>query len=254
MTKKVILPADLQWLMPVQISDLIRIGRSQDGGYIVPESIVRQADGLLSLGLGDDWSFDQHWHDFHPTQPIHMYDGNPTGDWNNALKTQYQKFWVGDCVHYQENIGPENLALAVKRLNCKNIFIKMDIEGAEYPLLDTILSLRDNFIGIVLEMHDCNGLREKFKQAVLKIQQYYTIVHFHGNNYAGDTLNNQPALLTDAMELTLVRKDLCVNNKPRPRVFLTDLDFPNCVNFEDIEYSFDLEVIVGERERKIKQS
>lgn len=47
-------PSELAPLM----SDLVRVGREADGGYLVPVNALDDATGCLSLGLGVDWSFE----------------------------------------------------------------------------------------------------------------------------------------------------------------------------------------------------
>jgi hypothetical protein len=40
------------------MSDLIRIGRNADGGYLIPRSVLSDITGCLSFGLGAEWSFE----------------------------------------------------------------------------------------------------------------------------------------------------------------------------------------------------
>ncbi len=42
-----------------QMSDLLRLGRNADGGYLLPSEVLDQIDGCLSFGLGAEWSFEQ---------------------------------------------------------------------------------------------------------------------------------------------------------------------------------------------------
>jgi len=42
-----------------QLSDLVRLGRNADGGYLLPSEILDEIDGCLSFGLGAEWSFEQ---------------------------------------------------------------------------------------------------------------------------------------------------------------------------------------------------
>lgn len=39
-------------------SDLIRIGREYDGGYLVSAADLERSDYLISVGMADDWSFE----------------------------------------------------------------------------------------------------------------------------------------------------------------------------------------------------
>ena len=41
------------------MSDLVRLGRNADGGYLLPSEVLDEIDGCLSFGLGAEWSFEQ---------------------------------------------------------------------------------------------------------------------------------------------------------------------------------------------------
>ena len=41
------------------MSDLVRLGRKGDGGYLIPRQVLEEANGCLSFGLGIDWSFEK---------------------------------------------------------------------------------------------------------------------------------------------------------------------------------------------------
>ncbi|HON62033.1 MAG TPA: hypothetical protein PK314_09185, partial [Deltaproteobacteria bacterium] len=46
-------------LRPIEYPYLIRLGNNKDGGYVVPEPQVYSSSYLISLGISDDWSFEQ---------------------------------------------------------------------------------------------------------------------------------------------------------------------------------------------------
>ncbi len=60
-------------LKPAATYALTRLGRDQDGGYLVEESSIGKAMQLVSCGLGNDWSFEE---DFlaHGEVPLRVYD------------------------------------------------------------------------------------------------------------------------------------------------------------------------------------
>jgi hypothetical protein len=41
------------------MSDLVRLGRNADGGYLLPRPVLGEINGCLSFGLGAEWSFEQ---------------------------------------------------------------------------------------------------------------------------------------------------------------------------------------------------
>ena len=44
---------------PINIDDLIRLGRPEDGGYVISGRCVEQSRVLVSFGISEDWSFDE---------------------------------------------------------------------------------------------------------------------------------------------------------------------------------------------------
>ncbi|MFM8955472.1 MAG: FkbM family methyltransferase, partial [Actinomycetota bacterium] len=51
------------WHAPSELtphmSDLVRLGRNADGGYLLPREVLEDITGCLSLGLGVEWSFER---------------------------------------------------------------------------------------------------------------------------------------------------------------------------------------------------
>lgn len=243
---KIKLPEELSWLCPVDVPGLVRLGGHMDGGYIVPQAAMDHAQGLLSLGLGDDFTFDQDWHRAKPQDPIHMYDASV--DINNIhirvnthvrgnidIKGEYREFFQGPVQHIAEYITPDNFAQALDRMGVDQIFVKMDIEGAEYPLIDLFVQHHDRIVGIAMEWHHCVKRSQIWSHAVSKLNQYYDIVHVHGNNHVHQDSDG----VFGCMELTHVRRDVVNSAGPRKQIYLPDLDYSNVHGREDVEYYFE---------------
>jgi hypothetical protein len=243
------LPQRLNWLCPVTAPTLTRLGDLMDGGYVLPVPIIEQSQVLLSLGLGDNWSFDAAWHRLKPQDAIHMYDGNVNRDnltitINTRVRSQldirsaYDRFFQEDRRHFEQNVGPgagqTDLATCLERLGNKKTFIKMDIEGGEYALIPDLIRHKDTITGMVMEFHFCNQHRTVFETAVRELLQHYSLVHLHGNNH----VDIGPEGLTDCLELTLIRKDLLSNVEPRTNFYIDGLDFSNVAGAEDHRYCF----------------
>jgi hypothetical protein len=244
------LPNDLDWLKPWDV-ELARIGNPGDGGYLVPTALINKCDGLLSMGLGENWTFDEHWHELKPNDPIHMYDGTvtkaslPEHAWqwpDRDLCSMYEQFF--NCTpgvrHYMEMIGngrtDTNLETCIRRLGVKNIFLKMDIEGGEYTLIDDLIRYKDNILGMATEIHGVNTRRDLFCQSMFKICSEYVIVHVHANIGVPPF---GPEGLTDALEITFLRKDLCEARTQRNELYIPGLDHGNHFGAFDMEYFFD---------------
>ena len=53
---KAVLPL---FLRPIKGADLVRIGRDNDGGYLVDKRSIISSEFLLGFGIYDDWSFEK---------------------------------------------------------------------------------------------------------------------------------------------------------------------------------------------------
>jgi len=122
----------------------------------------------------------------------------------------------------------------------RNTFLKIDIEGGEYPWITSIDEEQlSKFKQIVIEFHgitnDGWGCKNEDKIKCLeKLAKTHYMVHAHGNNY-GPVVNNIP----DVIELTYVNKNYFnsvpeLNTQTLP---IANLDFPN-QGHRDIDLNF----------------
>ena len=86
-----------------------------------------------------------------------------------------------------------------------NVFVKMDIEGAEYDVLPELLRDAPRMSGMVIEFHQCGQRWPEFARAMDTLQHAFAIVHIHGNNLE--------SLIPDSdvprtMEVTVVNRTL----------------------------------------------
>ncbi|MCR4555245.1 MAG: hypothetical protein K5766_00325 [Alphaproteobacteria bacterium] len=139
----------------------VRLGRDNDGGYVVPVAALELSDALMGYGIGDDISFER---DF-----SQRFDKPSFG-----FDCGVQNIETGDsrCHFFSECIGTSKCLFSnqvssghistfsnqLQRMGLigKKIFVKMDIEGAEFDVIDDILSHVKNITGIVLEIHISN--------------------------------------------------------------------------------------------------
>ena len=161
------IPRDLNLLAPTIVPDLIRVGGTGDGGYVVSESSITSADCLISFGLCDDWTFEHDFLVLHPNAKIHVYDHTVSqrlfyrtfrkklyrfllGRFNELPELKrnwniykgYQHFFRGEVRHFRNRVHNKcdlpddaNIDLIMSRVVSNKIFLKMDIEGAECAAL-----------------------------------------------------------------------------------------------------------------------
>ncbi len=202
-------------------SDLVRIGRNNDGGYLVSRADIDKSDVLIGLGINDDWSFEEDFKKIKNVE-IFAYDASinqfffikrfvktlieitkPRRAFQR-LKTalRYRIFFSNPKNHHiQKFVGLNiesdahcTLDSILNDIKYENIFFKIDIEGSEYRLLDTLISNQNRLTGLVLELHDCDlhlkTIENFIKQFDLKL------VHIHANNCG-------PIRLDDGLPITL---------------------------------------------------
>lgn len=236
MTHKILLDAQFAFLMPSQV-ELCRVGCDQDGGYVIPELCVAQADALLSLGIGYDWSFEQDWLTRSENIVIHAYDDQACDD-----VVDLTQFFQGQCVFFQQRVNKKfiddsflEFEEAMRRLPGQNVFVKIDIEGGEYNLVDDLCQHRDRIMGMAIEFHGVGTASHHcFMAAVPGLQKEFDIVHVHGNNSGPITECGLPEYL----EISFLRKDLVVSVSKKKNLFVPALDRANSIFCEDYEMSF----------------
>ncbi len=219
-----------------------RHGRSNDGGYVVPEKAMSMADVLMGYGIADDNSFEEQFSDKY-NKPSYGFDcGIDNIVSKNKLFAFVKQCLATDSNLYSDQISNKNISSFsshIKDLNLedKKVFIKMDIEGAEYEAFEDILWRASNVTGIVLEIHfwDLITLNKAIK-LLQNLHKDFLLVHVHSNNCVDDSFvtRNSIGNIRNTLELTFINKSLVTshqlsNNQKHP----TDLDMPNCTNKSD---------------------
>jgi hypothetical protein len=203
--ERAVLPA---YLIPFQNDSLIRLGRNNDGGYIVAAEDILVADVLVSFGVNDDWSFEEQFLAQNPV-PLFAFDGSmglqkfmkafkrsiPFGLKSTSRHWQivkaYKSFFQGNRVHVKKFVGvdrvPNHIALKtvfsdLSRQSLKKAFLKIDIEGWEYRILDDLISNSHLIAGATIEFHDVD-LHQKRIEEFIKAWPL-SLIHTHCNNFA----------------------------------------------------------------------
>ena len=57
---------------------LMRLGKSNDGGYCVPKKSIMNSDFLFSFGLNDDCSFEKDFINKNPKTKVFVFDKSVT--------------------------------------------------------------------------------------------------------------------------------------------------------------------------------
>ena len=73
MKNSVVLP---NFLNPYEVKNLIRLGKNNDGGYIVNTKDVSKTKNLISLGISFDYSFEEDFRKMNNKTNIRTFDGS----------------------------------------------------------------------------------------------------------------------------------------------------------------------------------
>jgi hypothetical protein len=228
---------NLELLKVYKYDKKFRCGRNNDGGYILAD-LEGGYDCYISAGISNEESFSR---DF-----INKYNMNESNSFGfDGTIHNYPYEYTKNISFIKKNIGhsnddnTSNLSYLTNQYN--HIFLKMDVEGGEYPwLLQIDESQLNKFKQIVIEFHGItnNGWNCNYSDKVKcleKLTNTHYIVHAHGNNF-GPVVNNIP----DVIEFTCVNKQYFdkvpeLNTTPLP---IENLDYPNFYQKADINLNF----------------
>jgi hypothetical protein len=215
--KKILMPKVFQ---PFYCSSLVRLGKDFDGGYLVNETDVYNAETLISFGIGEDISFEN---DFYKNKQIEIYSFDSSVNYLDC----------GYINHTSKNVSINNIESII---NGNNLFLKCDIDGGEYELLDFLIENSHRFVGAVFEFHGLSNF-DLFNEAANFISKFdLRLIHTHMNNYSYLISENNytPDVLelsfTSSKQDTKVLKSLSL---PHP------IDMPNNPEGENFEIIFE---------------
>lgn len=262
-----------RWLRPEPSGELVRMGRENDGGYVLPRAAVAEADGLLSLGINDDWSFDRAFNRLRPAAPIVGYDPTISRSrfflkalgkalilplavlvkprrsvtrclhaWRVALDygpffhgpARHVSRWIGDAT--REGVTSLADALADPAFeSSRRVVLKVDIEGAEYAAFaSTPLSSLSAVTLLLVEFHDVSRHLGELEALSARLAPGFAIAHVHANNF-GAVREGWPEVL----EIAWVRRGICPSGGVAPpELPLAGLDRPNDSRRPDITLRF----------------
>lgn len=261
---------------PVHVDGLVRVGRDFDGGYVVPREVIGQSQALLSLGINDDWSFEEGALALNPRLVVTCVDGTTglgrvvrkAGQKSvdmigHLLSLQLSKF-VRDVRYFAKPLafhrffsrhellplmvtatdGPGTITLptlmakvTAGRADCR-VLVKIDIEGAEYDVLSGPIDCLSQASALLVEFHRLNVNWPRFVACLSALRRTFHVVHVHGNNFDGCI---EGTAVPQTLELTLVNRTL-LPAAPAPATGLfprAGLDMPNTRKRPDLPLQFD---------------
>ena len=200
-----------------------RIGKSNDGGYVICE-LPGLYDGFISGGVAGDVSFESQFCSLYSVACT-AYDGTvtslPTADPNiKFIRKNMSAF---------ESPSTTNCIRDIKA--CSNVFLKMDIEGHEFRVLPGLVPYFDHVKQFVVEVHtpadmilhptyfagfdDLRNIPDVVDSLIEMISATHTLIHFHANNGCLTYVHNGERR-PNVFECTFVRNDFMTEKLPHP--------------------------------------
>lgn len=261
-------------LAPLGDVELLRIGSSNDGGYLVERRSFFGSRVLLSGGYGHDFSFENASLTFPNFKSVYIYDYSISWktifldlatklplsimlhllklDHNSCSRTmknflEFSKMNKNPQVNYIRKMLTSDIstlipgvqiasldeALAIATLNLPSdsqIFVKLDIEGSEYNLIESIISNSQLISGIVIEFHDIGENYQLFVDALSKLNTNFQVAHVHVNNFGNLSIEGLPNVL----EITFTKLEDTRNHTFKQSCLHPD-DHPNNISAPDYE-------------------
>lgn len=210
--------------------ELIRLGPTGDGGYLVPNDLVG-IEACFSPGVSNISGFEKDCADL--GMQVFLADKSVDGPAMSHDKFSFIKKYVGATTS-DDFMTVDDWVDSALPTSQSDLLLQMDIDGYEY---ETFLSmsnrLMQRFRIIVAEFHSLDLLWSKaFYKLVScpfeKILQTHTCVHIHPNNGDGSLIKHGLDIPL-VMEFTFLRNDR-VKNSSFTNVFPHPLDSDNTSN------------------------
>ena len=237
--------------------DLVRFGSKYDGGYVLSETDVKNTEQLISCGINTNWDFEFDFFSKAACE-VDAYDASVSMklfvrqffgsmsrfEFYDALFikffkwVQFKRFFRGRVKFNKKYVGPPEfgneyieLTEIFNQTKANQIFLKIDIEGGEYRILDQILEAQNRLSGLIIEFHDVDLHYQKVKQFIRQLD--LSIIHLSVNDNQPLTKDGIPLVLEISFSANYVQEDilesyptpLCRMN--RPNGTLCKIEFEN---------------------------
>ena len=206
---------------PSSASQLIRLGKKWDGGYVVDQRSVLKASRLVSFGLNNDWSFESAFMKQHSV-PVAIFDHSvskriylrnfiyhslldfsPVQAYRNlSAFFRYPFFFKGQCQHLREHVGYSSVPRMVEfkkalqlagHQEAEPIFLKIDTEQWEYTILEDLIKAAPFITGLVIEFHRVDLHISVIKDFIDRFP--VPLIYTRANNYGHVNPAKQPLLI-----------------------------------------------------------
>lgn len=226
----------LKVLQPVDSGiNLIRFGPEGDGGYLIPDDLTGVI-ACFSPGVCGTSGFEIDC--ANRGQQVFLADASVDGPAEEHPAFHFTKRYLGR--ESRDNfITIEDWVNASIPNSTGDLILQMDIEGAEYDVIDSISPiLLDRFRILVIELHGLHRILNgsatfwnQFVSTMKKVTKNHLCVHIHPNN-TSSIMKFRNLEIPDLIEVTFLRRDRAhsvapVKNLPHPLDYDCDATLPH---------------------------
>ena len=198
----------------VEDFDLVRIGRDNDGGYILLDDF--KTGGIAySFGISNDVSFDKDIAS--KGYDVFMYDhtieGLPKQEKENP-RFHFFRQGIADGKTQDERLKSLEYFISQNHHeNQRDMILKMDVEGAEWGFLESVKTeTLSQFSQLIFEFHGINNpyFHKSILNTLKKINKTHQLVHLHGQNWGqnwGHYISIDNKIFCDQIEVLYVLRD-----------------------------------------------
>ena len=237
-------------LKPKKKFKLHRLGGPNDGGYLIGENSLEKSETLISFGIDDNWQFEEDFMKKNSNCKIQCYDDKPIlihlvkklvielMFLVHRRRLNFIKYFKNiirfliirkKIVFLKKKIFYNDLDEILTNISSNNIFLKIDIEGSEYRILDEIIKHQKKIIGIVIEFHNFDYHKNVIYDFCKKLD--LELIHIHPNNGAPRDKHGDPIVI----ELTFEKNPIIIGDN---LILPNELDMRNVSSEKDIELLF----------------
>jgi hypothetical protein len=219
-------------LRPQKCENLTRVGGFKDGGYLVPLQYLTNLTAFVNFGVGEDFDFEIELQKKFGVPKILSYDSLVSLKYfivlvlksfikfflfkatiflvlhRLILLLKFFKFYTlgSNTKFFKVKINKFNVDQILSNLP-QNSALKVDIEGGEYQILDSISANKSKFNFVIIEFHSIQLNEVIINKFIKALNNEFFCAHLSFNNRLSDM-----HIFPQTIEVTLCRGEAKFNN------------------------------------------
>ena len=233
-------------LRPHKCDNLTRVGGFKDGGYLVPLEYLEKLTTFVNFGVGEDFDFEIELRRKYSALKILSFDSLVSIKYftihffkglikfflfRSKIYVVFRRLILLLKFMYFYSLSPNVKFFKIKidEFNAETILLdlpqnsamKVDIEGGEYPILNTICANKSKLNFIIIEFHSIQLNENIIIDFIKNLSSEFFIAHLSINNR-----NSDVNILPQTIEVTFCRDSTKYN------------DFVDKIPYDKLDYNF----------------